>query len=102
VAVLPAVQGSAWAAEVLVVVWGFTWGAVPLILQSWMISAVPREPEAGSAALVTVLQGSIALGSLLGGITLTLGGLSSVFYVGAVGLLLTAALATRAASDRRG
>jgi hypothetical protein len=49
VALLPGVQGSALVAELLVALWGFTWGAVPLILQSWTISAVPDEPEAGSA-----------------------------------------------------
>jgi predicted MFS family arabinose efflux permease len=95
VAVLPAVQGRAVVAELVIALWGFTWGAVPLILQSWMISAVPDEPEAGSAVLVTVLQGSIALGSLLGGVVISVGDLSTVFYVGAVGLLLTAGLSLR-------
>jgi predicted MFS family arabinose efflux permease len=95
VALLPLAQPHPAITEVLVVLWGFTWGALPLILQAWTMSTVPKAPEAGSAVMVTVLQGSIALGSLLGGIVISIGGVPSVFYIGAVGLLLGAALAMR-------
>jgi predicted MFS family arabinose efflux permease len=71
-----------------VVVWGALWGVLPLIFQTWMISSVPKAPEAGSALLVTVIQLSIAAGSALGGFAIGLGGLPLVYGVGAVLFLI--------------
>ncbi|WP_144711539.1 MFS transporter [Curtobacterium pusillum] len=104
--VMPFLAGRSWLAIAFVVVWGLLWGGIPFMLQTWTISPTPEEPEAGSAVLVTFLQLSIALGSTLGGVVLTLGGLSGILVVaGALQLIgaafaLAPSVATRARRGR--
>jgi predicted MFS family arabinose efflux permease len=77
-------QHQSWVLIIAVVVWGALWGALPLIAQTWTMSSVPQAPEAGSAVLVTVIQLSIAAGSALGGIAVSVGGLQFDYALGAL------------------
>jgi len=88
---LPALTGSAFWVSALFVVWGLLWGIVPLSLQTWMIAAMPHAPEAASAVLVVLLQASIAIGSLLGGLLVDGSGLAVDFMVAGVLVLGAAA-----------
>lgn len=90
---MPSLLGATWGAAALVLAWGFLWGAFPLLLQTWTMSAAPGSPEAASAVLVTVLQLSIALGSAVGGVVLTLGGLTGTYVVAGVLQLVAGGLA---------
>jgi predicted MFS family arabinose efflux permease len=53
---------------VLIGVWGLSWGATPVILQTWMMRAAPGAHEEGLSLFMFVVQLSIAGGSLGGGI----------------------------------
>lgn len=73
------------AAILLLTAWGLVWGGLPILHQAWAMRASPGMAEGGSALFVSVFQGSIAIGSGLGGAAvetvglvwgLTLGGLS--------------------------
>jgi predicted MFS family arabinose efflux permease len=100
---LPLLSGVPPLAGVLFVVWGLLWGLVPLALQTLMVVAVPRAPEASSAVLIAVLQLGIAVGAALGGVLVDSAGVDSVFAAaGATAILasLYALLAVRHA--RRG
>ncbi len=75
---------------VLVVGWGLLWGMIPLQLQTWMMAALPDAREAASAVLVSVLQLSIALGSLAGAFLVDSAGLSVNLLVAAAVVLVSA------------
>jgi predicted MFS family arabinose efflux permease len=97
---LPLASGSAIAAGALFIVWGLLWGMIPLALQTWMISALPAAPEAASAVLLTTLQLSIAVGSLLGGVLVDTAGLHvNLLIAGA--LMAAGGIVVAAASGRR-
>ncbi len=52
----------------LVAAWGLGFGAVPVAAQSWMAQAMPANLEGGLALFVSALQGSLAAGSVVGGL----------------------------------
>jgi predicted MFS family arabinose efflux permease len=65
---LAAVTGARPLIIALVAVWGLGYGAVPVAAQSWMARAMPANVEGGLALFVSALQGSLAVGSAVGGI----------------------------------
>jgi predicted MFS family arabinose efflux permease len=69
---------------VLIGVWGLSWGATPVILQTWMMRAAPRAHEEGLSLFMFVVQLSIAGGSLGGGIVVDALGNLWTFGAGAV------------------
>ncbi|MFF2993421.1 MFS transporter [Streptomyces sp. NPDC057950] len=91
VILLTTLTGAAPAVVVLVVLWGAAFGAVPLALQTWILQATPDAPESGLALLVSVLQISLAAGSLVGGLIVDGYGISTGFALGGVLALLSAA-----------
>jgi predicted MFS family arabinose efflux permease len=91
-ACMPSALGAAGGAAVLVLLWGLLWGAFPLLLQSWIMSTTDS-PEAASAVLVTFLQLSIALGSAVGGVLVTISGLTGTYLVAGVLELVAGGLA---------
>jgi predicted MFS family arabinose efflux permease len=87
---------------VLLIVWGFVWGGLPLGTQTWMAAAAPGGSESALALFVTTIQLSLAGGSVLGGFAVTGLGLSADFWlsgivaaVGAVTLIVLGARRTR-------
>ncbi|WP_380160574.1 MFS transporter [Kineococcus sp. R86509] len=79
VVLLPLLARSTVGVLVLVVVWGFAWGALPLAMQTWMSTASPAGAETGLALFVTTIQLAIAAGSVLGGLVVTSAGLDTDF-----------------------
>ncbi|ROQ39675.1 putative MFS family arabinose efflux permease [Frondihabitans sp. PhB188] len=69
---------------VLLVVWGFVWGGMPLGMQTWMSTAAPGVAEGSLAMFVTTIQLAISGGSIVGAVTLGLGGYGATFTVSAV------------------
>lgn len=99
VVVLPLLAPSTPAVLLLVVVWGFAWGGLPLAMQTWMSTATPAGPETGLALFVTTIQLAIAVGSVLGGVAVTALGIAADFWlaggVALVGALVFAVLGSR-------
>ncbi|MEU0936845.1 MFS transporter [Embleya sp. NPDC005971] len=83
-------------------VWGLAYGAVPVGLQAWMSRSAPDAPEAASAVFVTGFQVAIALGSLLGSITVDAVATSAVLWFGGALAAATTLLALTAARRERG
>jgi predicted MFS family arabinose efflux permease len=54
--------------DAMVFVWGAGFGVVPVAAQTWMAQSMPANIEGGLALFVSALQGSIALGSAIGGL----------------------------------
>jgi len=100
---LPLLAHSRPAVLVLVVVWGFVWGALPLALQTWMSTASPAGAETGLALFVTTLQLALAAGSVLGGAAVTSWGLDADFRlagaIALVGAVVLVVLGSRRAAD---
>jgi predicted MFS family arabinose efflux permease len=56
------------ATVILVFAWGAGFGGVPVVAQTWMAQSMPGNVEGGLALFVSTLQGSLAAGSLAGGL----------------------------------
>ncbi|MEU1540876.1 MFS transporter [Actinacidiphila glaucinigra] len=91
VILLNTLTGAAPAVVVLVLLWGAAFGAVPLALQTWILRATPDAPESGLALLVSVLQISLAAGSLVGGMVVDGYGAPAAFAFGGALAVLSAA-----------
>lgn len=75
--------GAAGAASaVAVVVWGVAYGGVSVTMQTWLLRAVPRAPEAGSALFVASFNAAISLGALAGGRAADAFGVAGVLWLG--------------------
>lgn len=95
---LPIVSGLPPAVSVLVPLWGLIWGLVPLALQTLMLTATPKTPEASSAMFIALSQLAIAVGAALGGVLVDSAGLTTVFVVSgviAVGSAVFGSIASR-------
>jgi DHA1 family purine ribonucleoside efflux pump-like MFS transporter len=55
-------------AAIGVTLWGFAFGALPVSVQTWMISAAPDQAESAGGLMVTAFQVAIATGAVLGGL----------------------------------
>ncbi|HEY1721987.1 MAG TPA: MFS transporter [Magnetospirillaceae bacterium] len=51
-----------------VILWGFAFGAAPLVLQTWTVRATPDHIEASGGLLVAAFQIAIASGAAIGGL----------------------------------
>lgn len=89
IAFMPGLSSSVTLVTILIGVWGFAYGVIPIALQIWMIKAAPNAHEGGTALYVTNFQTSIALGSFLGGVIIDRSGLSWVMYFGAAAAALS-------------
>src|SRR5579859_4749170 len=81
---LAAVTGARPLTIALVAVWGLGFGAVPVAAQSWMARAMPGNVEGGLALFVSVLQGSLAAGSWVGGVIYDANGPGAALALAAV------------------
>jgi predicted MFS family arabinose efflux permease len=80
---LAAVTGARPLTIALVALWGLGFGAVPVAAQSWMARAMPANLEGGLALFVSALQGSLAAGSVAGGVIYDTKGPGAVLGVAA-------------------
>jgi DHA1 family purine ribonucleoside efflux pump-like MFS transporter len=75
--------------------WGLAFGAAPVMIQTWMGRAAPDQLEGVGGLFLAVLQFSIALGAIAGGIAVDRLGVSVPLHVTAVCGVLAAALIAR-------
>lgn len=73
--------------------WGLIATAAPVGWWSWLAKALPKDAEAGGGLMVAVIQLSIALGSILGGLLFDGSGYRMTFFASAILLVLAAATA---------
>ncbi len=79
-------------AAVLIILWGFAFGALPIATQGWMLKAAPQEMESASAMYIAVLQLGLASGAFLGGFAVDRIGLIATLVSAGVVCLVTAAM----------
>jgi predicted MFS family arabinose efflux permease len=84
--------------SVLLALWGLVATAAPVAWWTWVAKAMPHNAEAGGGLMVAVVQLSIALGSILGGLLFDVNGYKSTFIISALVLLTAAALTFNASN----
>ena len=100
VVALPLLAWSLPGVLVLLVIWGFVWGALPLGLQTWMSQAAPSASDGSLALFVSTIQIAISLGSVVGGLGVGRFGIAFDFYL-AGGIALAALLVLLSLGRRR-
>ncbi len=90
--VLGGTAGAPWLVSLLIAVWGFAFGTVPVAWSNWVAQTVPDEAESGGGLLVAAIQVAIALGAAGGGVVLSQGGAAGVFDLGGMTLIAAALL----------
>ncbi|MEO6827477.1 MAG: MFS transporter [Microbacteriaceae bacterium] len=96
VAVFALLPGIVPLAFVAVGLWGFAFGGVPTLVQTWAARVEPNRMEAAGSLVVASLQLSIAVGSLVSGVLVDGPGITVSLVAGAIsavlgGLLLSSA-----------
>jgi predicted MFS family arabinose efflux permease len=86
--ILLPVQGAG--LMLLVALWGLAFGGVPVAWSSWVARAVPDQAETAGGMVVAAVQSSIAAGAALGGMMFRFGGVTGVFVIAGVVMLLAA------------
>lgn len=78
--------GHRWAAIALLLPWGFSYAALPVLLQTWVFRSAQEtgDSEAALSLLVVAFNGAIAAGAWIGGIVLD--------HLGATPMALTATI----------
>jgi predicted MFS family arabinose efflux permease len=79
-------------AAILILLWGFAFGALPIAIQGWMLKAAPDEMESASAMFISSLQIGLASGSFLGGVVVDRFGLDATLLSSGCIALMTAGL----------
>ena len=97
--VMPFLGTTLTGALVVLLVWGLAYGGTSVSTQAWGHAAAPSAPEASSAVLVGVYNGSIALGAFAGGQVADHLGTTTVTWLPAI--LGTAALVVVLANRRQ-
>ncbi|GAB4588825.1 MFS transporter [Nocardia sp. IFM 10818] len=89
VLVLVALVGSTPAtALTLLILWGLTFGGIPVGVQTWILRAAPESTEAATALNAAMFNLAIALGALFGGLITDNLALAAVLWFGAALSLL--------------
>jgi predicted MFS family arabinose efflux permease len=92
VVLLPVIGRLEIPAAILIIAWGFAFGALPIAMQGWMLKAAPDEMESASAMFISVLQVGLASGALLGGVVVDRFGLDATLADAGCAALAAAAL----------
>ncbi|WP_148255433.1 MFS transporter [Aidingimonas lacisalsi] len=83
---------SIWSAGLMVALWGFAFGAVPVAWSNWVTQAVPDEAESAGGLVSSSVQLAIAMGAVIGGAAIGVGGVPAVCAAAGVLLLAGATL----------
>jgi predicted MFS family arabinose efflux permease len=94
---LVAFGGTPAVVAVLLAVWGLVATAAPVGWWTWLARTLPDDAEAGGGLIVAVVQLAIGLGATLGGLLFDAWGYRATFGLGALLLVVAAALAGKAA-----
>ncbi|MDR6867001.1 putative MFS family arabinose efflux permease [Microbacterium resistens] len=85
-------SGSVWAIGAVTVVWGFFFSSWLLIVNTWVGHRLPDRLEAGGSIIVVGFQAAITIAAGVGGVLVDGVGIVTVYLVGAVTLVVGAAL----------
>ncbi|MGM8851766.1 MFS transporter [Salinicola halophyticus] len=77
---------------IMVALWGFAFGAVPVAWSTWITRIVPDEAESGGGLIVASIQLAIALGAAVGGVMFDISGVLGVCATAGTLLLAASAL----------
>lgn len=66
--VLLLISSNLWAVTILIAMWGFAFGAMPVAWSTWIARMVPDEAESGGSLLVASMQLAISIGAATGGL----------------------------------
>ena len=85
------VAGSnVWVAAILIALWGFAFGSVPVAWSTWVSRTIPDQAESGGALLVASIQFAITIGAAVGGLLLDRFSVIGAIAGGIVTLLVAA------------
>jgi predicted MFS family arabinose efflux permease len=73
---------------VMVALWGFAFGTVPVGWSTWITRTVPDEAESAGGLIVAAVQLAITLGAAVGGVIFDVSGAQGVFGASGLALLL--------------
>ncbi|WP_199932033.1 hypothetical protein [Xanthomonas citri] len=76
-------------AGLLVAIWGFAFGGIPVAWSTWVGRAVPDETESAGGLQVAAIQLAIMLGAAVGGGLMDLGGVGTTLLGSGVIMLLS-------------
>lgn len=77
-------------ASIIIALWGFVFGTVPVSWSSWLARTIPDEAESAGGLLVASIQFAIAMGAAIGGIMFDVNGALGVFALSGFVLLAAA------------
>jgi predicted MFS family arabinose efflux permease len=100
-ALFPLLGVTPWTGTILLLVWGFAYGAAPVTLQTWVLSAAPKSAEAATAIYCFVFNLAIAAGAFASSQVVDAMGVKSVLWIDA-GLILLVLLPVRGALQAAG
>ncbi|TCM46499.1 putative MFS family arabinose efflux permease [Rhizobium sp. PP-F2F-G48] len=93
--------GSAILISVIVALWGFSFGTIPVGWSTWLTRTVPDEAESGGGLLVAAIQIAMTIGAALGGAIVDVSGITVVFVFSAAILFAATVAALIALQDLR-
>lgn len=93
---LVAFGGHVVVTSVLVALWGFAFGTVPVSWSTWIARAAPDEAESGGSILVAAIQAAMMLGAATGGVLFNAGGAVATFTGSGVTLLAAVVIVSTA------
>ena len=79
-------------AALLLIGWGFGYGAVPACSQTWIARSAPNATEAATVLFTSVFQATIGIGALAGGAVVDATSVSTVMVCGSIAAALGAAV----------
>ncbi|MCI1678838.1 MAG: MFS transporter [Ewingella americana] len=74
----------------LVALWGLAFGGIPVAWSNWVAQSLPDQAESAGGMVVAAVQSSIAAGAALGGVVFGFSGVSGVFMISGIVMLLAA------------
>jgi len=74
----------------LVALWGLAFGGIPVAWSNWVARSLPDQAESAGGMVVAAVQSSIAAGAALGGLVFGFSGVSGVFMISGIVMLLAA------------
>ncbi|MEI5103589.1 MFS transporter [Streptomyces sp. PmtG] len=95
-ALFPLVGRGPVAGTALLVLWGVSFGGIPVGVQTWVLKAAPDSTEAATALNTSMFNLAIASGAALGGAVVSATALNAVLVFGAVLSALTSLAVIRA------
>ncbi|WUH98697.1 MFS transporter [Spirillospora sp. NBC_00431] len=98
----PLLGTTPWTGAALLLVWGLAYGAAPVTLQTWVMSAAPGSAEAATAIYCFVFNLAIAFGALAGSVVVDAAGVESMLWVGAALVLIVLVTVRRGPVAERG